>query len=107
MDMAEEKKIRVKAGGRQKNTPNKITSVTRQTISEFIAEYQNSGLMFKDFKSLEPRDRLMVAEKFLNYTIPKMQAQALEVSVNGGNKTIEDTLVALSDEMQASGTKKK
>lgn len=105
--MAEEKKIRVKAGGRQKNTPNKITSVTRQTISEFIAEYQNSGLMFNDFKSLEPRDRLMVAEKLLNYTIPKMQAQALEVNVNGGNKTIEDTLVALSDEMSASKAKKK
>lgn len=106
--MAEEKKIRVKAGGRQKNTPNKITSVTRQTISEFIAEYQNSGLMFKDFASLEPRDRLMVAEKLLNYTIPKMQAQALELSVNGGNKTIEDTLMALSDEMQqAAGIKKK
>ena len=50
----------------------------------------------------------MVAEKFINYTIPKMQAQALELNVNGGNKTIEDTLVALSDEMQqASGTKKK
>lgn len=106
--MAEEKKIRVKAGGRQKNTPNKITSVTRQTISEFIAEYHNSGLMFDDFKRLEPRDRLMVAEKFINYAIPKMQAQALELSVNGGNKTIEDTLVALSDEMQqASGSKKK
>ena len=97
--MAEEKKIRVKAGGRQKNTPNKITSVTRQTISEFIAEYQNSGLMFKDFKRLEPRDRLMVAEKLLNYTIPKMQAQALEV--NGGNKTIEDTLAELSTQMSA------
>lgn len=99
--MAEEKKKRVKAGGRQKNTPNKITSVTRQTISNLIAEYENSGLMFKDFKSLEPRDRLMVAEKFLNYTIPKMQAQALEVNVNGGNKTIEDTLAELSTQMSA------
>lgn len=99
--MAEEKKKRVKAGGRQKNTPNKITSVTRQTISEFIAEYQNSGLMFKDFKRLEPRDRLMVVEKLLNYTIPKMQAQALEVNVNGGNKTIEDTLAELSTQMSA------
>lgn len=99
--MAEEKKKRVKAGGRQKNTPNKITSVTRQTISEFIAEYHNSGLMFNDFKSLEPRDRLMVAEKFINYTIPKMQAQALEVNVNGVNKTIEDTLAELSTQMSA------
>ena len=59
-------------GGRAKGTPNKVTADMRAT-----------------------KDRLMVAEKLMQYAIPKLQATTIDVSENA-QKTIEDTLLELS-----------
>lgn len=87
----------LKYGGRQKGTPNKATSLCRETISALLSDYQNSGLMLTDFQALEPKDRLAIAEKMMQYAMPKMQATSIGIT-NESKKTIEDTLIALSEE---------
>ena len=86
----------VKTGGRKKGTPNKTTALTKATISQLLSEYHESGLMFEDFKALEAKDRLMIVEKLMQYTMPKMQSSSVDLSVEEGKKTIVDTLAELS-----------
>lgn len=90
-----ELKKRKKYGGRTKGTPNKVTADMRATIKSLLDEYSGSGKMTDDFGRLEPKERLAVAEKLMQYAIPKLQATTLEVS-EGATKTIEDTLLELS-----------
>lgn len=85
-----------KTGGRQKGTQNKTTTVTKQVIASLLSDYNESGLMAKDFKKLEPKDRLIIAERLMQYTLPKMQSTAVDLSVSETKKTIEDTLVELA-----------
>ena len=66
-------------------------------MSKILSDYQESGLMMDDFMKLEPKDRMMMAEKFIQYTTPKLQA----VAVSGDGErhfTIEDKLVELARE---------
>ena len=90
-----EPKKRKKYGGRTKGTPNKVTADMRATIKGLLDEYSGSGKMSSDFLTLNPKDRLMVAEKLMQYAIPKLQATTIDVSENA-QKTIEDTLLELS-----------
>ena len=62
----------VKTGGRAKGTPNKVTSAIKECISKVLTEYTNSETFLKDFAELEPKERLMIAEKLMNYVVPKM-----------------------------------
>lgn len=82
--------------GRQKGTPNKVTTMTKEVIARLLGEYQSSGLMMKDFKSLEPRDRLMVSEKMMQYVMPKIQAVQMEATVK--ENTLAETLRKLAEE---------
>lgn len=58
-----------KTGGRQKGTPNKVTSSVKEWLTELIDE--NRDQITKDLKALEPRERLAMLEKFMSYIIPK------------------------------------
>ena len=84
-----------KTGGRKKGTPNKATKKVKDIVSELLDTYSNSGNMFRDFMELEPKDRLIIAEKFMQYTVPKLQA--VELSTEEGKQlTIEERLIELS-----------
>ena len=87
-----------KAGGRKAGTPNKTTAFTKSIINDLLASYTESGLIAKDFHDLEPKDRLTIAEKLMQYVMPKMQSTA--VDLNAGDKviTIEDKLARLAEE---------
>lgn len=87
-----------KTGGRQKGTPNKSTVLGKSAISQLLADYSNSGLLASDFASIDPKDRLYIAEKLMQYIIPKMQSTSVDISSSDSSHTIEDTLAALSDE---------
>jgi len=87
--------LKPKIGGRTKGTPNKVTADMRATIKSLLDEYSGSGKMSDDFLTLDPKDRLMVAEKLMQYAIPKLQATTIDVSEHA-QKTIEDTLLELS-----------
>lgn len=84
--------------GRKKGTPNKVSAMSKKVISCLLTDYSASGLMASDFMALEPRDRLAVSEKFLNYIMPKMQATSVELSTSNESKSIEDKLSELAGE---------
>lgn len=87
-----------KTGGRQKGTPNKTTQMNKRIISNLLADYSDSGLMAKDFLRLEPKDRMSIAEKLMQYVMPKMQSSSVDVSMSDEKKTLEDTLASLSQD---------
>lgn len=76
--------------------PNKSTTLGKEPIMSLLADYSNSGVMSEDFLSLEPKDRLIIAERFMQYVIPKMQATAVELNLGDKHKTIEDRLTELA-----------
>lgn len=63
--------------GRPKGTPNKITQDVRQWLSTVIDK--NRRQMERDLKALEPKERLQMLEKLMQYVIPKQQAVSAEV----------------------------
>lgn len=85
-----------KTGGRQKGTPNKATTTIREALSNLISDYQDSGKMSEDFFKLKPRERLIVAEKLMNYIAPKMQATAIDVT-QSATDSLTDRLIALTN----------
>ena len=97
--MAEEiKKSRPKYGGRKAGTPNKVTSLTKAAITQLLTKYKDSGLMDADFEALEPKDRMMIAEKLMQYTMPKIQSVEVDLNDNTRRRTIEDKLLELVEE---------
>lgn len=85
-----------KTGGRQKGSPNKITVAVKECISNMLTDYTNSETFMKDFATLEPKERLMIAEKLMNYVVPKMQSVAMEDTGKDRNNTVA-MLIQLRD----------
>ena len=85
-----------KTGGRVKGSINKTTAVTKEVISDMLANYRESGLMDSDFMQLEPKDRLLITEKLMQYIMPKIQAVDMNMVADIKERTIEDKLIALS-----------
>ena len=87
-----------KTGGRKKGIPNKSTMLGKEVIVSLLADYSESGLMTSDFMALDPKDRLVIAERLMQYTMPKMQATAIDLNTGDKEKTIEDRLAELAGE---------
>lgn len=87
-----------KTGGRKKGTPNKSTMLGKEVIVSLLSDYSNSGLLTSDFMALDPKDRLVIAERLMQYTMPKMQATAIDFSTSESEKTIEDRLAELAND---------
>ena len=85
-----------KTGGRQKGSPNKITTAVKDCFKKLLEDYTNSETFMCDFASLEPKDRLMLVEKLASYVVPKMQSVAVEDVNKNKNSTIE-MLIQLRD----------
>ncbi len=86
-----------KTGGRKKGTPNKTTAINKGIITNLIAEYSQSGLMAKDFRELEPKDRLNIAEKMMSYVIPKLQSVEASVDVAPATNMLAEKLIELAE----------
>ncbi len=69
-----------KTGGRQKGTPNRMTSSIRSWLSELIDDHREQ--VAKDLQDLEPKDRLQMLEKFMQYTTPKMSNVQQSIDLN-------------------------
>lgn len=85
-----------KTGGRVKGTPNKVTLAVKECISKVLTEYTNSETFLEDFAELEPKERLMIVEKLMNYVVPKMQSVAVE-DVNKDKNSTVAMLIQLRD----------
>ncbi len=86
----------VKTGGRVKGTPNKATVLNKKAIENLLEQYNSSGMFSQDFLSLEPRDRIMIAERLIQYTTPKMQSTSVDLSTENTECTIDVMLKKLS-----------
>jgi hypothetical protein len=67
----------IKTGGRDLGTPNKITKQLRERISDFLNE--NWTQIENDFQKLEPKERVILFERLLQYTIPRLQSTELSM----------------------------
>ncbi len=61
--------------GRPKGAPNKMTADLRSRISDFLN--QNWDQIENDFKGLPPEKRVLIFEKLLQYSLPKLQTTEL------------------------------
>lgn len=90
-----------KTGGRVKGTENKVTRFTREVLANIIDKYQSTGQLDADLLMLEPKDRLVIMERFMQYTLPKMQSVSVDVDGGSVTKTIEDKLRAHMEDTES------
>lgn len=62
-------------GGRKQGSPNKITVNLREWVNSFIDD--NREQIKADWIALEPKDRIVMFEKLLKYSLPTLQATSL------------------------------
>jgi len=67
-----------KVGGRAKGTPNKLSLDIREYIKMIIDN--NIKKAQADLDSLEPKDRLIILEKLLQYVIPRKKEEEITIS---------------------------
>jgi len=63
--------------GRPPGSPNKVTSEMKTWIAGLLNK--NRRQMEHDLKNLEPKDRLVILERLMQYTVPKMQAVTAQI----------------------------
>lgn len=95
-----------KTGGRQKGTPNKVTTMSKAVIQDIVSNYFLSeegsdnefGKNFiEDLGKLDAKERIDVMIKLNSFVIPK--PQSVSVDFNNEKKiTIEEKLAELAQE---------
>ena len=87
-----------KTGGRQKGTPNKVTKSLRRTLEKIVN--RNARTIQRDLDALEPKDRLLLLEKFMQYIVPKQSAIKAEIS-DLSPEDVEAVTATLLDSLKA------
>ncbi|GAB3503674.1 hypothetical protein GCM10027341_33160 [Spirosoma knui] len=72
-------KGREKTGGRKAGSPNKATTDIKSRIATLI-ENQFDTIQ-ADLETLEPKERVTVYLKFLEYVVPKQREQKIDLSM--------------------------
>ena len=76
---------RGRLGGRAAGTPNKVSGTLKEWLTSLIDK--NRAQIEKDLQDLEPKERLQMMEKLMQYVIPKQAAQ--QVKLDFDNMTDE------------------
>lgn len=87
-----------KTGGRAAGTPNKTTGSLRTWVTEFLNE--NLDLIKKDFKKLEPKERVFLFEKLLKYSLPQLQATSVKTDLHKLLTDAKDSGVLTDDQLK-------
>lgn len=76
--------------GRPKGVPNKISRDIKEFLKDIVEK--NMSQIKKDIKELEPKDRLLILEKFMQYIIPKQKTVDIIGEIHGEiqPKTIQE-----------------
>ncbi len=88
-----------KTGGRKPGSLNKTTKVSREMIVGVLEKYQESGMMSEDLEALEPKDRIDIMVKLMNFVLPKMQSTQMDLTANVKELSVESDLTKLAEEM--------
>lgn len=67
--MAQKKGQTGNPNGRPRGVPNKTTKTAREWLISLVDK--NRVQIERDLKALDPKDRLIILEKLMAYTIPK------------------------------------
>jgi len=97
------KKGAAKTGGRERGTPNKVTTDLRTWVGELLDS--NREQITKDIGRLEPQQRVAIFEKLLGYALPKMQSVEAKIDLtrltDGQLDTIVTELLKQIDERES------
>ena len=82
--------------GRPAGTPNRITTDLREFLKLLLTD--NLEQFKTDFEHLEPKDRLIMMERFLGYILPKLSGITIKEQVVDEKKlkTREEFLARLN-----------
>lgn len=69
--------------GRPKGKPNKVTKVLKDRIQFFLEK--SWPTVEKDFKNLDPKDRIALYERMLKYVIPTQKESSVSLDIEGMN----------------------
>ena len=84
--------------GRPKGSPNKTTQSVREWLTRLIDD--NREQIRKDLAALEPKERLQVLEKLMQYTVPKMQSVEARVDIDRlSDSQIDQVINELSEKL--------
>ena len=81
----------IKTGGREKGTPNKITTSIREILAEVLKDYTLESLT-SDLAELTPYERIKVTTGLYRLTLPPMKQDAPE-----DNKDIQPIIINLGN----------
>lgn len=87
---------RGRMGGRQKGTPNKVTSTLKDWLEALIND--NRKQITEDLKIISPAQRLKILERLLCYVIPKQASLGIEAQVEAEYKAILQAMGNMDDE---------
>jgi hypothetical protein len=76
--------------GRPLGVQNKVTTELKGWVSNLI--YKNLPQIEKDLKSIEPKDRLIIIERLMQYTLPKQQSISVEAQIHAEYAELERLL---------------
>ena len=67
----------------------------KNNLREFITDFleENTERIKKDFELLEPKDRIVLFEKLLKYSLPTLQATTLSTNLDKLSDTELDTII--------------
>lgn len=80
-----------KYGGRTKGTPNKQTKDLREWMTSFINK--NTSQIEVDWQQLDPKDRIVLFEKLLKYTLPTLQAVSNSIDFDKMDDAMLDEII--------------
>lgn len=68
----------------------------KNNLREFITEFleDNTERIKKDFELLEPKDRIVLFEKLLKYSLPTLQSTTLSTNLDKLTDIELDTIIA-------------
>ena len=85
-----------KFGGRQKNTPNKITSEIRGKIALILNN--NIDKVQTDLDKLEPKDRLTILLQLIKYVTPSLKAMEVDTTIQDNNNRFNPIVIEYNNE---------
>jgi len=89
---------RLKTGGRQKGTPNKVTLDLRQAIHGLVEK--NLKKIEADFNKLDSEKRLLLLEKYLKYCLPPLQSLSIQADIKSQlEKMTDEELDSLAEKI--------